>query len=280
MLRAIPLETAAAACSRIPKCRLRPERESSSKPPAPGKVRLVLVDGDRSAEPPSEPRDRLGQAVEDLAEESRLAMPLASAAKVGAGRPPSRREAGGAERDRARRPAPGSWPGTSRTTPPTPRRASAPLAANPAAKAHTPRRERRSRCLRACRGTVWWSGRHRRRAAPRGPWASPRAASRSRCGCGPGSASGRWCSERKTWKATGDRVEIVGVGHGGDVPAVGKEAGGHILGEGDVGVPFDRHPVGVVDPAQVGQAQMTGERRRLLRRSPPSCSRPRPGRRR
>ncbi len=35
----------------------------------------------------------------------------------------------------------------------------------------------------------------------------------------------------KVWKARGHRPEIVGVGHRGDVPAVGQEAGGHVLGE-------------------------------------------------
>jgi len=41
----------------------------------------------------------------------------------------------------------------------------------------------------------------------------------------------------------GDRVEVVGVGDGGDIPAVGEEAGGHVLGEGDAGVPLDGDPV-------------------------------------
>src|SRR5258706_238790 len=40
------------ACSRMPKCMLRPPYESASKSPAPSKVMRVLVDGVRSAEPP------------------------------------------------------------------------------------------------------------------------------------------------------------------------------------------------------------------------------------
>ena len=60
-----------------------------------------------------------------------------------------------------------------------------------------------------------------------------------------------------------DRPEVVGVGDRGDVPAVGDKAGGHVLGERDVGVALDGHPVGVVDPAQVGQAQVAGQRGRL-----------------
>ena len=64
---------------------------------------------------------------------------------------------------------------------------------------------------------------------------------------------GRSCSALNDVQRPGHRVEVVGVGHGRDVPAVGDEPGRHVLGEGDVGMPFDRHPVGVVDPAQVGQ---------------------------
>ena len=58
-------------------------------------------------------------------------------------------------------------------------------------------------------------------------------------------------------------VEVVGVGHLDHVPAVGQEAGGDVLREGDVGVTLDRHPVGVVDPAQVGQLLVAREGGRL-----------------
>ena len=60
-----------------------------------------------------------------------------------------------------------------------------------------------------------------------------------------------------------DRVEVVRVGDGRDVPAVRHEPGRDILGERDVGVPLDRHAVGVVDPAQVREALVRCERRRL-----------------
>src|SRR5260370_4762510 len=40
------------ACSRTPKCRFRPE-SVGVKSPAPAKVRRVLVEGVRSADPPS-----------------------------------------------------------------------------------------------------------------------------------------------------------------------------------------------------------------------------------
>ena len=85
---------------------------------------------------------------------------------------------------------------------------------------------------------------------------------------------GRCASARAT------ESEVVGVGHGGHVPPVGDEAGGDVLGEGNVGVALDGDPVGVVDPAQVGEAPGARPARRPPRRCPPSCSRRRPGRKR
>ena len=58
-------------------------------------------------------------------------------------------------------------------------------------------------------------------------------------------------------------VEIVGVADACHVPAIGDEARRHVLGERPVGVTFDRDLVVVVDPAEVGELEMTGERRRL-----------------
>jgi len=51
---ASPLLTAAAACSRTPKCRFRPARSSALKSPAPSKVSRDLFDGARSEDPPIE----------------------------------------------------------------------------------------------------------------------------------------------------------------------------------------------------------------------------------
>ncbi len=62
-----------------------------------------------------------------------------------------------------------------------------------------------------------------------------------------------------------DRLEVVRVRDGRDVPAVGHEPRRDIFGERDVRVAFDRHAVRVVDPAQVRQSLMSGERRRLGR---------------
>merc|ERR1711965_335221 len=50
-----------------------------------------------------------------------------------------------------------------------------------------------------------------------------------------------------------------------NVPPVTEESSGHIVAVGEVGVSFDRDSVVVVDPAEIGQAEVTGERRGLVR---------------
>src|ERR1700716_3230261 len=49
--KASPFRIAPMACSRTPKCMLRPPRLSASRSPAPSKVRRVLVDGSETAAP-------------------------------------------------------------------------------------------------------------------------------------------------------------------------------------------------------------------------------------
>ena len=56
---------------------------------------------------------------------------------------------------------------------------------------------------------------------------------------------------------------VVGVIDVQDVPTVAAEASADVLGEGDVGPAIDRDVVVVVDPAQIRQREMPGERRRL-----------------
>ncbi len=73
----------------------------------------------------------------------------------------------------------------------------------------------------------------------------------------------RFTAERLEGAAQGRAV--VGVADPGDVPAVGDEPGGHVLGERQVGAALDTDVVVVVDPAQVGQPQVAGQRRRLGR---------------
>ena len=58
-------------------------------------------------------------------------------------------------------------------------------------------------------------------------------------------------------------LEVVRVRDCLDVPAVRREAGRHVLGEREIGMPLDRDPVRVVDPAEVREALVRGERCRL-----------------
>ena len=191
LVSAMPLAMAAEACSRIPKCRFRPGRSSGWKSPAPSKMSLVLVEGDRSAEPPTSHGTAWATALSTCPDESRLAMPLASAREAGQRRLPARRAARAAACARPRRPVRGRPGGSRRTSPPMPRGPPGPGRRCPRRTGRRPRRGRRSPRPRACRGTAWSPGLRRPRTAHRAPWASPRPASRSRCGCarGPGSAA-------------------------------------------------------------------------------------------
>ena len=60
-------------------------------------------------------------------------------------------------------------------------------------------------------------------------------------------------------------LQVVGVADAGDVPAVADEARGHVVAEGQRGVALDGDVVVVVDPAEVGELQVAGERGRLGR---------------
>ena len=61
----------------------------------------------------------------------------------------------------------------------------------------------------------------------------------------------------------GQHLEIVGVADTGYVPPVADETGGHVFGESQSGVAFDGDAVVVVNPAEIGQAQVAGEGRGL-----------------
>src|SRR5262249_35699174 len=58
---------------------------------------------------------------------------------------------------------------------------------------------------------------------------------------------------------------IIGIADAGDVPAVADEAGGDVVGESQCRVPFDGDVVVVVDPAEVGELQVAGQRGSLGR---------------
>ncbi len=63
----------------------------------------------------------------------------------------------------------------------------------------------------------------------------------------------------------GDPLGVVGVADPRHVPAIGEKARRDIVAEGEIRVTFDRDAVAVVNPAQVAEHQMTGERGGLAR---------------
>src|ERR1017187_6018117 len=83
----IPLAMAAEACSRTPKCMLRPPGVAGCRSPAPLKSRRVKVEGSKSAAPPSNQGTASARMLRTLPDDSRLAMPLASAGKTGSVQP-------------------------------------------------------------------------------------------------------------------------------------------------------------------------------------------------
>ena len=58
----------------------------------------------------------------------------------------------------------------------------------------------------------------------------------------------------------GQQLQVVGVAHPGDVPAVADEAGRDVVAVGELGAAVDRDVVVVVDPAEVVQALVAGDR--------------------
>ena len=79
----MPFTTAAIACSRMPKCRLRPPGVPGSKSPAPSNLSVVLFDGPRSAEPPRNHGMFCASTFSTWPDASRPATPFASAGNVG-----------------------------------------------------------------------------------------------------------------------------------------------------------------------------------------------------
>ena len=60
-----------------------------------------------------------------------------------------------------------------------------------------------------------------------------------------------------------EHLQVVGVADARDVPAVADEARGHVLAERQRRVALDGDVVVVVDPAEVGELQVAGQRRGL-----------------
>src|SRR5260221_311556 len=52
-------------------------------------------------------------------------------------------------------------------------------------------------------------------------------------------------------------LDIVGIGDAYDFPSVGQKSCSYVLGNCDIVMPFDGYAVTVIDPAKVGEAQMT-----------------------
>ena len=56
-----------------------------------------------------------------------------------------------------------------------------------------------------------------------------------------------------------DSANVIGIADAQNVPAVSEKTRGHVFGECDVRVSFDADVVVVPDPAEIIQAEMTGE---------------------
>ena len=70
---------------------------------------------------------------------------------------------------------------------------------------------------------------------------------------------------RKIVEGVLDAIDVVGVADPQHVPAVRQEPRRDVLGERDARVAFDRDVVVVVDPAEIVEAQVAGQRRRFRR---------------
>src|SRR5712692_8699417 len=62
-----------------------------------------------------------------------------------------------------------------------------------------------------------------------------------------------------------DAIGIVGIADPQNVPSVTQEPGCNVLGEGDARAAFEGDVIVVVDPAEIVEAQMGGQRRRFRR---------------
>src|SRR5882724_13404025 len=57
-----------------------------------------------------------------------------------------------------------------------------------------------------------------------------------------------------------DSTNVIGIADAKAVPAVSEKTRGHVFGERNVRVPFDADVIVVVDPAEIIETEMTGER--------------------
>src|SRR5580704_10314729 len=62
-----------------------------------------------------------------------------------------------------------------------------------------------------------------------------------------------------------DPLAVVGITDALDIPAIGQKARGDVVTEGEIRMPFDRHAIAVVYPAEIPEHQMARERRGFAR---------------
>src|SRR5258708_4220487 len=76
----------------------------------------------------------------------------------------------------------------------------------------------------------------------------------------------RWaiCGGLERLKSPCQHVQIIGVTNACHVPTIGDEACCHIIGKGQGGIAFDGDVVVIINPAQVRELQMTGQRGSLV----------------
>src|SRR2546429_4468 len=119
------------------------------------------------------------------------------------------------------------------------------------------------------RGTREYSARARSAPCPRLP-APPCLSSRqeTRVGCGPirpgvrvavSGRAGPALRLAEDLESVLDAIDVVGIADPQNVPSVAQEPGGYVLREGDARVAFDGDVIVVVDPAEIVQAQVSGE---------------------
>src|SRR5712691_11155183 len=255
-----PLTAAAIACSRMPKCRFLPPGVPGSKSPAPSNIKVVLVDGLRSADPPSSQGMFCASTLSTLPEASRPAMPLGSAGKPGS--PSGRQLTPLHQVDLGRE---------LRIFRPVSREQLSPTAAG----------------LRAARansgGEVVAHGVGNQELGVLGPsvvaFGEANLLLTQRLAVSRGGIlfmrravadvavqndEGRApLGVAKDVQGVLDAVDVIGVAHAQNVPPVTQEPRRDVLGKGDARVAFDRDVVVVVDPAEVVQAEMARQRRRF-----------------
>ena len=64
------------------------------------------------------------------------------------------------------------------------------------------------------------------------------------------------CERVERLQRTFEHLQVVGIAHTRDIPAVTDEARGHVVAESERRVPLDGDLIVVVDPTQVGELEV------------------------